>query len=266
MAGDYPVPSGPPPTYSDAPNEPLLVPGDAPPARGEGDHVPDDFKYSTSVVECSLPIRHAFIRKVYTILSGQLLMTAVIGSTIILNGRVHAWALTNIWAFYVSLFGSIVLMIGAFIKQRSYPTNLLFLAGFTALESYAVGVVSSLYDTKIVLQALLITLVVFVGLTLLAMQTKYDLTGWQMYLSGALWALIGFGFIAMFFPYSSGMELGYSIVGALVFSGYILVDTQLIMRKYHPEDEVAAAISLYLDIINLFLNILRILNQVNSDN
>jgi FtsH-binding integral membrane protein len=45
-----------------------------------------------------------------------------------------------------------------------------------------------------------------------------------------------------------------------------MVDTQLILNKYHPEDEVAAAVSLYLDIINLFLNILRILNQTNNNN
>jgi protein lifeguard len=44
-----------------------------------------------------------------------------------------------------------------------------------------------------------------------------------------------------------------------------LVDTQLILTRYHPEDEVAAAISLYLDIINLFLNILRILNSVQDN-
>ena len=47
------------------------------------------------------------------------------------------------------------------------------------------------------------------------------------YLFGALWVLILFGFMAAFFPHSSGIELGYGIVCALVFSGYILVDTQV---------------------------------------
>ena len=85
------------------------------------------------------------------------------------------------------------------------------------------------------------------------------------YLFGALWVLILFGFMAMFFPHSSGLELGYGIVGALIFSGYILVDTQLIIRHYHVEEEIAAAISLYLDIINLFLMILRILNSQQNN-
>jgi FtsH-binding integral membrane protein len=260
----YPVA---PPNYTDneATNAPLLQPGEGEPPRQENDHVSDDFKYSTSVAECVLSIRHAFIRKVYTILSFQLLATGLVGALIALNPAVKTWALTHIWAFYVSLFAAIGLMIGAYIKQRSYPTNLLFLGAFTLCESYSVGVVSSLYDTNIVLQAVAITLVVFVGLSFFALQTKYDLTSWQGYLGAALWGLIGFGLIAMFFPYNSKVELGYSIIGAIVFSGYILVDTQLILTRYHPEDEVAAAISLYLDIINLFLNILRILNSVQDN-
>lgn len=68
-----------------------------------------------------------------------------------------------------------------------------------------------------------------------------------------------------FFPTPAKMELVYGVVGALIFSGYILVDTQLVMRHYHVEEEIAAAISLYLDVINLFLSILRILNSSNNN-
>lgn len=252
-----------------APN--YVRPGDSTsiPANGGGNeaNIPDDFKYGTSVADCVLGIRNAFIRKVYTILTAQVLLTVAVSATIILNQGIKQWALTHIWTIYLSLFGSIAFMIGAFVTQRSYPKNLIFLGGFTLFESYAIGTISSLYDTNVVLLALLITTVVFVGLTLFAFQTRYDLTGWQGFLGMILWGMIGFGFVAIFFPYSSKVELIYSIIGAIVFSGYILVDTQLILRRFHPEDEIAASISLYLDIINLFLNILRILNEVyDSDN
>ena len=69
----------------------------------------------------------------------------------------------------------------------------------------------------------------------------------------------------MFFPYNDKVELVYGVICALIFSGYILVDTQMIMRHYHVEEEIAAAISLYLDVINLFLAILRILNSQNNN-
>ena len=85
------------------------------------------------------------------------------------------------------------------------------------------------------------------------------------YLFGGLWALILFGFMAVFFTYNSTAELIYGGVAALIFSAYILVDTQLVMRHYHVEEEIAAAISLYLDIINLFLSILRILNSQSNN-
>lgn len=156
-------------------------------------------------------------------------------------------------------------MLLTFWKRKSYPTNLLFLGGFTALEAYSISVITSFYESKIVLEALVFTLAIFVALTVFACQTKYDFTSWVPYLFGSLWILIIFGFMSAFFPYSSGVELGYGIAASLIFSGYILVDTQMIMRHYHVEEEIAAAISLYLDIINLFLAILRILNSQNNN-
>jgi FtsH-binding integral membrane protein len=143
--------------------------------------------------------------------------------------------------------------------------NLAFLTVFTALEAYSVSVITSMFESRIVLQALIFTFGIFIALTLFACQTKYDFTSWMPYLFGALWVLILFGFMAAFFPRTSGVELGYGIVAALIFSGYILVDTQLVIRHYHVEEEIAAAISLYLDILNLFLAILRILNSQNNN-
>lgn len=166
---------------------------------------------------------------------------------------------------WISLFGAIGFMLLTYWKRKSYPTNLLFLSGFTLAEAYSISVITSFYNARIVIEALIFTLGIFVALTLFACQSKYDFTSWLPYLFGSLWVVILFGFMAAFFPYNSKVELGYGIVVALIFSGYILVDTQLIMRHYHLEEEIAAAISLYLDIINLFLAILRILNSQSNN-
>lgn len=109
--------------------------------------------------------------------------------------------------------------------------NLIFLAGFTGLEAYSISVITSFYDSRIVIEALIFTLGIFVALSLFACQTKYDFTSWMPYLFGALWVLILFGFMAAFFPHTSGVELGYGIVAALIFSGYILVDTQVSAKQ-----------------------------------
>jgi len=202
-----------------------------------------------------------FIRKVYAILTVQILATAILSSISFFNTGYKSWIQTNSWMMWVSLFGAIAFMLLTFWKRKSYPTNLLFLTGFTALEAYSISVVTSFYDSRIVVQALIFTLGIFVFLTIFACQSKYDFTSWMPYLFGGLWILIIFGFMSAFFPHNSKVELGYGVVSALIFSGYILVDTQLVMRHYHVEEEIAAAISLYLDIINLFLSILRILNS-----
>ncbi|KIW71176.1 hypothetical protein PV04_03371 [Phialophora macrospora] len=233
--------------------------------RAEDDNVPDDFKFGGSVSEATLDIRMQFIRKVYTILTVQILLTAGLSSLSFFSLGYRTWIQSNSWMMWVSLFGAIGFMLLTFWKRKSYPTNMIFLAGFTALEAYSISVITSFYESRIVIEALIITLGIFVFLTLFACQTKYDFTSWMPYLFGALWILIIFGFMAAFFPHSSTMETVYGAVAALVFSGYILVDTQLVLRHYHVEEEIAASISLYLDVLNLFLAILRILNSQNNN-
>lgn len=222
-------------------------------------------QFGGSVAEATISIRHQFIRKVYSILTVQLLLTVALSSISFFSPQYKNWIQSNTWMLWVSLFGAIGMMLLTFWKRKSYPTNLIFLTGFTALEAYSISVVTSFYNAKLVLNALILTGGIFLFLTIFACQTKYDFTSWMPYLFGGLWGLILFGFMAAFLPYSSTTELIYGGLAALIFSGYILVDTQLIMRHHHVEEEIAAAISLYLDIINLFLAILRILNSQQNN-
>ena len=215
--------------------------------------------------EATLDIRMQFIRKVYAILTVQLLLTSILSSVSFFSKSYRHWIQSNQWLMWTSLLGAIAFMLLTYWKRKSYPTNLLFLTGFTCLEAYSISVITSFYESRIVLEALILTLGIFAALTVFACQSKYDFTSWIPYLFGALWVLIIFGFMAAFFPHGKTIELVYGVVAAVIFSGYILVDTQLIMRHYHVEEEIAAAISLYLDIINLFLAILRILNSQNNN-
>jgi len=54
-----------------------------------------------------------------------------------------------------------------------------------------------------------------------------------------------------------------AVFGALLFSGFIVFDTQMIMKRVSPEEYIVATIELYLDIINLFIEILKIMEKVN---
>ncbi|KAJ4386526.1 hypothetical protein N0V93_009423 [Gnomoniopsis smithogilvyi] len=255
-----------PPSYqATAEDEARLFSGIARGSIDGDDDLPDDFKFGGSVAEATIDIRNQFIRKVYTILTVQLLVTGLVSALSFVSEGYKAWIQDHPAMVFISMFGAIGMMLLTYWKRHSYPTNLLFLSGFTILEAYTISVVVSFYKTSIVLNAVLLTAGIFVFLTAFACQTKYDFTSWMPYLFGGLWGLILFGFMAAFFPYSSTGELIYGGLAALIFSGYILVDTQLVIRHHHVEEEIAAAISLYLDIINLFLAILRILNSQQNN-
>mmetsp|Transcript_1210 Transcript_1210/g.2756 ORF Transcript_1210/g.2756 Transcript_1210/m.2756 type:complete len:85 (-) Transcript_1210:1024-1278(-) len=66
--------------------------------------------------------------------------------------------------------------------------------------------------------------------------------------------------------YSSGFAFIISCAAVLVFTGMILYDTSLIMHRLAPDEFILGAISLYLDILNLFLHILRILSELQDRN
>ncbi|CAH0039888.1 unnamed protein product [Clonostachys solani] len=233
--------------------------------RSSDDNIPDDFKFGGSVAEATIDIRNQFVRKVYTILTFQIIVTAGVSAISFFSEGYKKWIQSHQAVVWVSLFGSMVFMGLTYWKRKSYPTNLIFLSGFTLLEAYTISVIVSFYNSTVVLNATVITAGIFVFLTLFACQTKYDFTSWMPYLFGAIWGLVMFGFVAMFLPHDSTTQLIYGGLAALIFSAYILVDTQLIMRHHHVEEEIAAAISLYLDVINLFLAILRILNSQSNN-
>ena len=54
------------------------------------------------------------------------------------------------------------------------------------------------------------------------------------------------------------MEFVLSIGGVVLFCGFILFDTHLIMHKLSPEEYVMASVNLYIDFIDLFTYLLRI--------
>lgn len=225
----------------------------------------DDFKLGTTVSSSSIEIRQAFVRKVYLVLAIQLLATTGIGAALSMNDSARIYVQTHAWTFWTSFIGSILSMVALFAMRQRYPINIALLSLFTAFEACAVGGIVTFYDTRVVLQALAITTLVFLGLTLFAMQTKYDFTSMAGVLYTVLLAFFFIGLVQFFLPFSRTLDMVYAGVGTLLFSAYILYDTQMICKKLSPDEWVLGVVSLYLDVINLFLNILRILSDAQRD-
>lgn len=227
----------------------------------------------TLVKDAAVEVRLGFIRKVYGILSAQLLLTTAIAAPICMMGPI--WAEANQWMLAVSMvimFATMCSMMCCQRQLRTYPTNYIFLLVLTTAMSVLVGFSSAMYTWQSVVLSAGITMAIFMAMTIYAWNTTQDFTGMGPYLMAALFALIGFGFVlsimSMFGMQVQWAMMLYDVCGVLLFTFYIVFDTQLILGEYgghknsfSVDDYVFAALQLYLDIINLFLHILALLGE-----
>ncbi|NXU84176.1 LFG4 protein, partial [Xiphorhynchus elegans] len=226
--------------------------------------IEDDFNYGSSVASASVHIRMAFLRKVYSILSVQVLLTTVTSVIFMYSSGVQAFVHERPALLLISVFGSLAIIVALTLYRHHHPVNLYLLFGFVMLIARLLFLFTvSFYDVSIVLQAFILTTAVFLGLTAYTLQSKRDFSKFGAGLFACLWILIISGFLRLFF-YSETIELVFAAAGALLFCGFIIYDTHLLMHKLSPEEYILAAINLYLDIINLFLHLLRLLEAFNK--
>ncbi|KAK7129940.1 hypothetical protein R3I93_019552 [Phoxinus phoxinus] len=225
--------------------------------------IEDDFNYGTNVATASVHIRMDFLRKVYTILSLQIIITTGVSALFMLCNPIKTFVHESPALVLISAIGSLILLLALAVYRHQHPVNLYLLFGFTLLESLSVATAVSFYEYTIVLQAFVLTSAVFLGLTAYTFQSKRDFSKLGASLFAGLWILIIASFMRFFF-YNDTMELVFAGAGALLFCGFIIFDTHLLMHKLSPEEHILASINLYLDIINLFLYILRILDSMKK--
>jgi len=213
-------------------------------------------------------IRAGFIRKVYSILAIQLIVTVGGAALCMLHDGIRETVLHTPSMFYAAMFLPLGLIFALMCYKDKHPTNIILLGCFTVCEAYTVGVICAMYYASgmgmLVLQALMLTAAVFVGLTAYTFTTKKDFSFLGAGLFTALIVLLVWSMLNMFFDFGLGGRMVFSLFGALLFSGYILYDTSQIMHHLGPDDYVEGAISLYLDLINLFLYLLEFLRTLQG--
>ncbi|KAJ7923378.1 UPF0005-domain-containing protein [Mycena leptocephala] len=242
----------------------------------DANDVPDDFKYGTTVSESSPQIRKAFIRKVYIILLSQIISTVVVAGLLSQSKPVVEWVMSHLWAFFVPLIGTLVNLGLLHWKRHSHPWNfvlmctspcwkvlIIYSTEFSILTkngtAYTLGIAVAFYENGAILQALLITVAVFIGLTVFTLQSKYDFSGLAPFLLAALIVLCTTSIVHFLVaPFNRTADIVYTVTGCLVFSACVVYDTYRINRRLSPDEFIQGAISLYLDFINLFLRILRL--------
>lgn len=223
----------------------------------------------------------------------QLSISAAFIALFVYNDAARGFAQRSPMLMFVAFIVTIVCLVAMSCcesARRTPPTNYVFLLIFTVAESFMLGVICSFYRAnevflinivldsfflyfKIfqllfhfqVLLAVAICAVICFGLTVYAFQTKVDFTMMGGILFVAVLILMIFSIVLMFW-HSNTARLVYSCIGALIFSVYLIYDTQMMMGGNHkysisPEEYVFAALNLYIDIVQIFIYILSIIGS-----
>jgi FtsH-binding integral membrane protein len=112
----------------------------------------------------------------------------------------------------------------------------------------------------VISQAGILTLTSFGVLSLYAAVSKRDFSAWGSFFIVGLWVLIATSLLNIFFQ-SQIASLWIAGATVLVFSGLLVFDTWRLLRsgQFGPDDYVPAAVTIYLDLLNMFLAIVRLL-------
>lgn len=205
----------------------------------------------------------SFLKATYQLFAGSLLASTAgayvgLGIVNLLMGPVK-WVL-----FAVEL----ALIFFVIPKVKHTPgVNLAVLFVFTFITGLTIApLLNAIFampgGASIVGQAFFMTSIAFGGISFFAMTTKRDFSFMGKFLIIALIILI-VAAISNIFIQSTGMQLVVSSIGALIFSAFILYDTQNILKGAY-DSPVEAALSLYLDFFNLFISLLQILGIMNN--
>uniref|UniRef100_F6W758 Protein lifeguard 2 n=1 Tax=Macaca mulatta TaxID=9544 RepID=F6W758_MACMU len=205
-------------------------------------------------------VRRVFIRKVYTILLIQLLVTLAVVALFTFCDPVKDYVQANpACAVFFATYLTLACCSG---PRRHFPWNLILLTVFTLSMAYLTGIY---YNTTSVLLCLGITALVCLSVTVFSFQTKFDFTSCQGVLFVLLMTLFFSGLILAIllpFQYVPWLHAVYAALGAGVFTLFLALDTQLLMgnrrHSLSPEEYIFGALNIYLDIIYIFTFFLQL--------
>jgi FtsH-binding integral membrane protein len=216
-------------------------------------------------------VQAAFMSKVYTWMSGGLAITGLIAMWVASIEGIELMIKENMMLFYGLFIGEILLVgyLIARISKISAQTAALIFTGYAALNGLTLSVVFLHYTQESIGSTFFVTAGTFAIMSIYGYYTKKDLTSWGSLLFMALIGVV-IASVVNFFMQSEMLYWIITYAGVFVFVGLTAYDTQKIKRmstasEIGSEEEskgaIIGALMLYLDFINLFLLLLRILGD-----
>lgn len=221
----------------------------------------------SKAIEMDMGLR-AYMLKVYNLMAAALGITGVV-----------AYAVSQSPALMQTIFGTplawvvmlapigFVWFFSAKVHTMSQSAAQGCLWAFAGLMGLSLSTIFVAYTGESIFRAFFISAATFGSMSLYGYTTKKDLSGWGSFLFMGLIGIIIASLVNLFLQ-SSGLQFAISVIGVLLFTGLTAYDTQRIKQTYYQlsgdslaKSAVIGALSLYMDFINLFIMLLRLVGD-----
>lgn len=216
----------------------------------------------------------SFLRSVYAWMFLGLLFTAATAFVVSSSQILAQFILGNLFVFYGLILIELVLvfLLAARIKNMPYSTSAGLFLLYAILNGATFASIFFVYSGASIVLAFAGTAIMFGVVSLYGFITKKDLTGLGHFMGMALLGLIVVSLIDLFFA-SQTLDWITSWAGVIIFTALTAYDTQKIKKLYegmHSNTDrqsasLMGALTLYLDFINLLLDLLRIFGRRRND-
>jgi len=217
----------------------------------------------------------SFIQRVYVWMMSGLLITALTAHSLYVNQTIFQTLFASKWVFIGLLFAQVALVgsLAIFIQKLSYAASVGIYLLYSGLVGITMAPIFFVYNEQSICMVFAITAGMFATMAMIGYFTKADLSKMGSLLGMALIGIIIASLVNLYFQ-SAGFDLIISYLGVLIFTGLIAYDMQKIKHIFQSgigrdgsENKIAimCALTLYLDFINLFVFLLRILGQRRRD-
>ena len=198
------------------------------------------------------------------------------GTGLITTGLVAVWVVNNIGMIHpIMFFGAIIIeLILVFrlarrVMQMSVNVATASFIGYSALNGFTLSGIFLIYTTESIATTFFITSSIFIVMAVFGYMTKRDLTKMGSFLYMGLIGIV-IALVVNIFIGSSTVSLAISCLGVIIFTGLTAYDVQKIMKlniignagtDEDTKEAILGALTLYLDFINLFLMLLRLVGN-----
>ena len=233
-------------------------------------------QYPAEVSEARLSELFAGVmQRVYGWMSLGLLLTTVVALLTLTSETILSLVFGNMLIFWGLFIGELILVISVSraVSRLSSGVGLALFFAYSALNGVTLSVIFLAYGLGTILLAFGTTTLIFIVLTIVGLTTKEDLTKWGPILFVGLLGIILASVVNFFFA-STALDWAVTYLGILIFLGLIVYDSNMIKKATYAAVlqgnsgqqvlngiAVMGALRLYLDFINLFLRLLRVLGR-----